>query len=79
MKRSNYNVKTKLVLCDRSHDSKENFRYLQEKRIAFAIKVRKNSITSSKTIRQWNREVLILQTRDFVNGKRKQIMENDGL
>jgi len=45
LKRNNNNTKFKSVLCDGSYDSKENFEYLQNKRIRLtAIKVRKNSI-----------------------------------
>ena len=44
------NIKIKSALGDGSYDSNENFKYLQNKRIRPAIKVRKNSIISSKTI-----------------------------
>jgi len=57
LKRNNNNIKFKSVLCDGSYDSKENFEYLQNKRIRLtAIKVRKNSrIIKNNSLR--NREV----------------------
>jgi phosphatidate phosphatase PAH1 len=48
LKRNNKDVKIELALCDGSYDSNENFKYLQKKWIRSAIKVRKNSIISSK-------------------------------
>ena len=76
-------IKSKSVfLGDGSSDSNENFKFLQNKRIRpSAIKVRKNSIISSKKKNNnaWNREVKF-QTREiFSNGRRKEIIENDGL
>jgi hypothetical protein len=42
----NQDKKIKSVLADGAHDSNINFKYLQEKKITPAIKVRTNSIVS---------------------------------
>ena len=55
--KNNNNIKIKSALGDGSYDSNENFKYLQEKRIQPAIKVRKNSIISFKNNSLRNREV----------------------
>ena len=54
---SNYNYKIKTVLADGAYDSNKNFKYLQKKKILPGIKVRKNSIISSKNNKTRNREV----------------------
>jgi len=50
-------VKIESVLGDGSYDSNENFKYLQKNKIKPVIKVRKNSIISSKNNSLRNREV----------------------
>ena len=70
-KRNNKDVKIELALGDGSYDSNENFKYLQKKRIRPAIKVRKNSIISSKNNNVRNREVRF-QTRDLLEWKTKR-------
>jgi hypothetical protein len=49
-------IRIESVLADGSYDSNANFRCLQEKRIKPGIKVRKNSIISSRNNRLRNRE-----------------------
>jgi IS5 family transposase len=49
-------IRIESVLADGAYDSNSNFQYLQEKRIKPGIKVRKNSIISSRNNRLRNRE-----------------------
>ena len=63
--------KIKSVLADGAYDSNTNFKYLQEKKITTAIKVRRNSIVSTKNSRLRNREVR-LQTKDLLKWKKKR-------
>jgi len=58
-------------LSDGTYDSNENFKILDDNGIEPAIKVRKNSIASSKNNRMRNREVRN-QTRDLLKWKRKR-------
>jgi hypothetical protein len=53
-----------------AHDTNTNFKYLQEKKITHAIKVRRNSIVSPKNNRLRNRESRV-QTKDLLKWKRK--------
>jgi len=55
--KNNKDVKIESVLGDGSYDSNENFKYLQKNKIKPVIKVRKNSIISSKNNSLRNREV----------------------
>ena len=71
LKRSNNNFKIKSALGDGSYDSNENFNYLQKNKIKPAIKVRKNSIISSKNNKIRNREVKS-QTKDLLKWKKKR-------
>ena len=64
-------VGIKSALSDGAYDSNENFRFLDDKGIEPAIKVRKNSITSSKSNRMRNR-VVKQQTKDFLRWKKKK-------
>ena len=73
------NIKIKSALGDGSYDSNENFKYLQNKIIRPAIKVRKNSIISFKNNNTRNREVKFQTKEIFSDGRRREIMENDGL
>ena len=73
------NIKIKSTLGDGSYDSNENFKYLQNKIIRPAIKVRKNSIISFKNNNTRNREVKFQTKEIFSDGRRREIMENDGL
>ncbi len=54
---NNRNVKIKSFIGDGAYDSNENFKYLKEKRIRPIIKVKRNSIISSKNSNVRNREV----------------------
>ena len=65
------NVRIKSALSDGAYDSNGNFKFLNDKGIEPAIKVRKNSITSSKSNRMRNREVM-QQTKDFLKWKKKK-------
>jgi len=68
---NNHNIKIKSFLGDGAYDSKENFKYLKEKRIRPIIKVKKNYIISSKNSNVRNREVK-LQTKDYHKWKKKR-------
>src|SRR6478672_4348552 len=68
--KNNKDVEIESALGDGSYDSNENFKYLQKKRIMPCIKVRKNSITSSKNNKLRNMEVEG-QTRDLIKWKKK--------
>ena len=59
------------VLADGAYDSNKNFNFLQKKNIRPCIKVRKNSIISSKNNKTRNREVE-LQTGDLLKWKNKR-------
>ena len=76
LKRNNKDIKIKLALgMDGSYDSNENFKYiLQKKRIRSAIKVRKNSIISSKNNNVRNKEKSSFKQETFSNGRRKESM-----
>ena len=56
---------------DGAYDSNTNFKYLQEKKITPAIKVRRNSIVSPKNNKLRNRESR-LQTKDLLKWKKKR-------
>ena len=71
LKINNDNIKIKSTLGDGSYDSNDNFEYLQKKRIKPAIKVRKNSIISSKNNNIRNREAKF-QTRDLLKWKKRR-------
>jgi Transposase DDE domain len=68
---NNKDIKIKSALGDGSYDSNKNFKYLQKNKIKPAIKVRNNSIISSKNNKIRNREVNF-QTRDFLKWKKKR-------
>ncbi len=64
--------KIKSVLADDgAYDSNTNFKYLQEKEITPAIKVKKNSIVFPKNNKLRNRESR-LQTKDLLKWKKKR-------
>jgi transposase len=65
------NGKIKSVLSDGAYDSNENFKFLDDRRIKPAIKVKRNSIISSGSNKTRNREVSH-QTRDFLKWKKKK-------
>jgi hypothetical protein len=68
----NHNVKIKSFIGDGAYDSNENFKYLkEEKRIQPVIKVKRNSIISSKNNKIRNREVE-LQIKDYHKWKKKR-------
>ena len=66
------NIKIKSSLGDGSYDSNENFKYLQNKRIRPAIKVRKNSVTSLKNNSLRNGEVYS-QLKDLLKWKKRRM------
>src|SRR4051812_8414708 len=72
IRNDNRDIKIKSALGDDgSYDSNENFKYLQTKRIMPGIKVRKNSIISTKNNKIRNREVGF-QTKDYHKWKKKK-------
>lgn len=68
---NNHNIKIKSFLGDGAYDSNENFKYLTEKRIQPIIKVKRNSIISSKNNKIRNEEVQ-LQIKDYHKWKKKR-------
>ena len=68
---NNHNIKIKSFIGDGAYDSNENFKYLNDKRIQPIIKVKRNSIISSKNNKVRNREVE-LQTKDYHKWKKKR-------
>lgn len=64
-------VKVKSVLADGAYDSNTNFRYLENRGIKPCIKVRKNSIISSRNNRLRNKEFM-LQSKDLLKWKKKR-------
>lgn len=64
-------IKIKSVSADGSYDTNNNFRYLEVERIRPGIKVRKNSIVSSKNNKLRNKEVM-MQTKDLLKWKKKR-------
>ena len=69
--KNNEDVEIESALGDGSYDSNENFKNLLKKRIMPCIKVRKNSIISSKNNKLRNMEVEG-QTRDLIKWKKKK-------
>src|SRR3982750_1183421 len=67
---NNHNIKIKSFIGDGAYDSNGNFKYLEEKRIQPIIKVKSNSIISSKNNKIRNREVGY-QTKDYHKWKKK--------
>jgi hypothetical protein len=63
--------KIRSALADGSYDSNSNFRYLQDKKIKPGIKVRKNSVVSSKNNQLRNKEVM-RQSKDLLQWKKKR-------
>ncbi len=68
---NNHNIKIKSFIGDGAYDSNKNFKYLKEKRIRPIIKVKRNSIISSKNNKIRNEEVQ-LQTKDYPKWKKKR-------
>lgn len=64
--------KIKSVLADGAFDSNANFRYLEDKRIKPGVKVRKNSVVSSKNNGLRNKEVMQQQSKDLLKWKKKR-------
>ncbi len=69
---NNRNIRIKSFIGDGgAYDSNKNFKYLKEKRIRPIIKVKRNSIISSKNNKIRNEEVQ-LQTKDYHKWKKKR-------
>lgn len=66
---NNHDIKIQSFIGDGAYDSNENFKYLQKKRIQPIIKVKRNSIISSKNNKIRNKEVE-LQTKDYHKWKK---------
>ncbi len=69
---NNHNIKIKSFIGDGAYDSNKNFKYLKEKRIRPIIKVKRNSIISSKNNKIRNEEVTITN-KVIINGKEKKV------
>jgi hypothetical protein len=69
--KSNNNMNINSVLADGSYDSNKNFKYLYEKKILPGIKIKKNSITSTKNTNTRNKEVTS-QQQYFDRWKKKR-------
>jgi hypothetical protein len=63
--------KVKSVLADGAYDSNENFRFLNDERIKPVIKVKRNSVVSTKNSKTRNGEAR-RQAKDFLKWKRKR-------
>ena len=75
---NNHNIKIKSFMGDAgAYDNMRISNILKEKRIRPIIKVKRNSIISTKNNKIRNREVEFKQ-RIIINGKRKESMDNDG-
>jgi hypothetical protein len=72
---NNHDIEIKSFIGDGAYNSNENFKYLKEKRIRPIIKIKRNSIVSSKNINVRNRG--LFKQRIITNGKRKESMNND--
>ena len=68
---SHHNEKVRSVLADGAYDSNENFKFLRDKRIKPIIKVKMNSIISSKNSKAGNKDTE-QQTKDFLKWKKKR-------
>ena len=68
---NSHNIKIKSFLGDGAYDSNENFKYLNEKRIQPIIKVKRNSVVSSRNNKIRNKEVQ-LQIKDYHKWKKKR-------
>jgi hypothetical protein len=66
-----HRIKIRSVLADGAHDTNKNFQYLEDKKITPRIKVRKNSIVSSRNNKLRNKEGR-LQTKDLLKWKKKR-------
>jgi transposase len=65
-----HNKRVKSVLADGAYDSNGNFRFLNDERIKPAIRVRRNSVVSTKNNKTSNGEVW-QQIKDFLKRKRR--------
>ena len=70
--KQNNAVSITTVLADGAHDGNENSKYLREKRVPPGIKVRKNSIISSKNNKIRNGEVKSQTIGDLLKWKKKR-------
>jgi hypothetical protein len=68
---NNHNIKIKSFIGDGVYDSNENFKYLKEKRIQPIIKVKRNSIVSSKN-NKIRIEQLDFKQKIIIKGKEKK-------
>lgn len=75
---NNHNIRIKSFMGDGAYDSNENFKYLKEKRIRPIVKVKRNSIISSKRITRYGMKKCNYKQKIMMNGKRKESMDNDG-
>src|SRR3954466_9181944 len=69
---NNHNIKIKSFLGDGAYDSNENFKYLQKKRIRPIIKVKRNSIISTKKNNKIRNREVGFQIRDYHKWKKEK-------
>jgi transposase len=69
--RHHHSEKVKSVLADGAYDSNDNFGFLNDERIKPVIKVKRNSVVSTKNGKTRNGQVR-QQTKDFLRWKRKR-------
>jgi len=69
---NNHNIKIKSFLGDGAYDSNENFKYLQKKRIRSIIKVKRNSIISTKKNNKIRNREVGFQIKDYHKWKKKR-------
>ncbi len=70
--KNNNNININSFIADGSYDSNKNFKYLYEKKILPGIKIRKNSITSTKNTYTRNKEATSQQQQYFDRWKKKR-------
>src|SRR3954467_7660742 len=69
---NNHNIKIKSFLGDGAYDSNENFKYFQKKRIRPIIKVKRNSIISTKKNNKIRNREVGFQIKDYHKWKKKR-------
>jgi len=69
---NNHNIKIKSFLGDGAYDSNENFKYLQKKRIRPIIKVKRNSIISTKKNNKIRNREVGFQIKDYHKWKKEK-------
>ena len=60
---NNHYINIKSFIGDEAYDGNENFKYLKQKNIRPIIKVKRNSIISSKNNKIWNRGIEVYSNK----------------